>query len=224
MLSSVPAELVAEIIADPPIVHPDAPGGVWSTDADCYTFIATHAGPGARTIETGCGISTAVFAARGADHTCVTPFASEADATLGWCERHGVSTGNVTFLIGSSVDVLPPLGPVAYDLVLIDGEHHHPTPTLDWYYTARGLQQGAVVVVDDVQLPAPRLVADYMQGLSPFHTLVRTAKWAALELAVEPPPATEWKLPVAGSVLIPGGPLERGGRKLDRLFSRRGRA
>ena len=212
---------VADIIADPPIVHPDAPGGVWSTDADCYELIAARVGPGSRTIETGCGISTAVFASRGAHHICVTPFASEADATRGWCERNDISTDNLTFLIGSSVDVLPTLEPTAYDLVLIDGEHHHPTPTIDWYYTARGLQRGAVVVVDDVQLPAPRLVADYMAGLSPFRTLARTAKWAALELSTEPPPATEWKLPAAGTVLIPGGRLERIGRKLDNVLARR---
>ena len=223
MLPSAPAELVAAVVADPPIVHPDAPGGVWSTDADCYQFIATHVGPQSRTIETGCGVSTAVFAARGARHTCVTPFVSETDAARGWCERHGVATDTVTFLIGSSVDVLPTLEPVAYDLVLIDGEHHHPTPTLDWYYTARGLRQGAVVVVDDVQLPAPRLVADYMEGLSPFRTMARTEKWAALELALEPPPATEWKLPVAGTVLIPGGRFERVGRRVDRFVSRRRR-
>src|SRR5205823_4698406 len=147
--------LVADIIADPPIVHPDAPGGVWSTDADCYELIASRIDAGSRTIETGCGISTAVFAARGSQHICVTPFASEADALRGWCDRHRIATDNLTFLIGSSIDVLPTLDPVAYDLVLIDGEHHHPTPTVDWYYTARGLQQGAVVVVDDVQLPAP---------------------------------------------------------------------
>ena len=221
MLPSAPPELVPAIVADPPIVHPDAPGGVWSTDADCYELIARRIGPGSRTVETGCGISTAVFAARGAHHTCITPFAAEADATRGWCERHGVSTDDLTFLIGSSVDVLPTLEPVPYDLVLIDGEHHHPTPTLDWYYTARGLRQGAVVVVDDVQLPAPRLVADYMAGLAPFRTIARTSKWAALELATEPPPATEWKLPEAGTVLIPGGRLERVGRKLDRLLARR---
>ena len=213
---------VNEIIADPPIVHPDAPGGVWSTDADCYELIAGRIGPGSRTIETGCGISTAVFAAQGALHTCVTPFASEADATRGWCERHDVSTDNLHFVIGSSVDVLPALEPSHYDLVLIDGEHHHPTPTLDWYYTARALQRGAVVIVDDVQLPAPRLVADYMQKLSPpYRTLQRTAKWAAFELASDPPPATEWKLPQAGAVLIPGGWFERAGRKLDRVVTRR---
>ena len=220
-MPSDPHELVAAIVADPPIVHPDAPGGVWSTDEDCYELIATRVGPDSRTIETGCGVSTAVFAARGAHHTCVTPFATEADATRGWCERNGVSTENLTFLIDSSVDALPALDLVAYDLVLIDGEHHHPTPTLDWYYTARGLQRGAVVVVDDVQLPAPRLVADYMAGLSPFRTIVRTPKWAAYELATEPPPATEWQLPRAGTVLVPGGPLERVGRKLDRLLARR---
>ena len=212
--------LVADIIADPPIVHPEAPGGVWSTDADCYEFIAAHVNAGSRTIETGCGISTAVFAMQGAHHTCVTPFAAEADATRGWCERHEISTDNLTFLIGSSVDLLPTLEQTAYDLVLIDGEHQHPTPTVDWYYTARALTRGAIVVVDDVQLPAPRLVADYMEGLSPFRTLRRTAKWAALELATEPPPATEWKLPVAGTVLVPGGRFERLGRKLDRVLRR----
>ena len=211
---------VADIMADPPIVHPEAPGGVWSTDADCYEFIAEHVGPNSKTIETGCGISTAVFAMRGARHICVTPFAAEADATRGWCERHEISTDNLTFEIGSSVDVLPRLEPTAYDVVLIDGEHQHPAPTVDWYYTARALTQGAIVVVDDVQLPAPRLVADYMEGLSPFRTLRRTAKWAALELATEPPPATEWKLPIAGTVLIPGGRFERFGRKIDRLLHR----
>jgi predicted O-methyltransferase YrrM len=211
---------VADIIADPPTVHPEAPGGVWSTDADCYEFIAAHINAGSRTIETGCGISTAVFAMQGAHHTCVTPFAAEADATREWCERHEISTDNLTFLIGSSVDVLPTLDQTAYDLVLIDGEHQHPTPTVDWYYTARALTRGAIVIVDDVQLPAPRLVADYMEGLSPFRTLRRTAKWAALELATEPPPATEWKLPVAGTVLVPGGRFERLGRKLDRVLRR----
>jgi len=211
---------VADIIADPPIVHPEAPGGVWSTDADCYEFIAAHVDAGSRTIETGCGISTAVFAMQGARHICVTPFAAEADATRGWCERHGISTENLTFLIGSSVDVLPTLDQTAYDLVLIDGEHQHPTPTVDWYYTARALTRGAIVVVDDVQLPAPRLVADYMEGLSPFRTLKRTAKWAALELAADPPPATEWTLPVAGTVLVPGGRFERLGRRLDRVLRR----
>jgi len=211
---------VADIIADPPIVHPEAPGGVWSTDADCYEFIAAHVTAESRTIETGCGISTAVFAMQGANHICVTPFAAEADATREWCERHEISTDNLTFLIGSSVDVLPTLDQTAYDLVLIDGEHQHPTPTVDWYYTARALTRGAIVVVDDVQLPAPRLVADYMEGLSPFRTLQRTAKWAALELATEPPPATEWKLPVAGTVLVPGGRFERLGRRIDRVLHR----
>jgi hypothetical protein len=76
-------------------------------------------------------------------------------------------------------------------------------------------------VVDDVQLPAPRLVADYMAGLAPFRMVARTPKWAALELATDPPPATEWKLTVAGTVLIPGGRFERTGRKLDRLLTRR---
>lgn len=221
MLPTSAHDLVAAIVADPPKVHPDAPQGVWSTDDDCYQLIATRVGAESRTIETGCGVSTVVFAARGAHHTCVTPYAAEADAIVGWCERHGLATDHLTFEIGSSFDVLPALDPVAYDLVFIDGEHHHPAPTIDWYYTARALRRGAVVVVDDVQLPAPRLVADYMRSLPSFRTLARTTKWAALELADEPAPSTEWKVAPAGSVLLPGGLFERTGRKLDHLLTRR---
>jgi predicted O-methyltransferase YrrM len=223
VLPSSPAELVAGVIADPPLAHPDAPGGVWNTDADCYELIATRIGPGSRTIETGCGVSTALFAALGAQHVCVTPYETEADAVRAWCRRHDVPLDDLTFLLGSSFDVLPALEPVPYDLVFIDGEHHHPAPTIDWYYAARGLQLGGVVVVDDVQLPAPRLVADYLESLASFRTLARTPKWAALELASVPRPSTEWRFPSAGRVLIPGGRLERAGRKLDHLLSRRGR-
>ncbi len=55
--------LIERVVLNPPPVHGTAAGetGVWSTAHDCYDFLARHVEPGARTLETGCGISTALF-------------------------------------------------------------------------------------------------------------------------------------------------------------------
>lgn len=156
--------LIEMIISDPPRIHPGAPIGVWSTDADCYRFLAERAVPGARTLETGCGISTIVLAASGSDHTCVTLGQNEADGIVAWCRDHNVDVPNLRFAVGPSTDVLPTLERSPLDLVFIDGGHQFPTPVIDWFYTAPRVRMGGVIVLDDLQLPAPRLVADYMSA------------------------------------------------------------
>src|SRR5205807_161985 len=59
--------VVERLLADPPRVHeelhapPDV--GVWLTERECYELIADRVTPGARTLETGLGVSTALFLA-----------------------------------------------------------------------------------------------------------------------------------------------------------------
>ncbi len=100
-------ELVNRIMADPPGVHPGAPNNVWSTERGAYELLAELALPDMRTVETGCGSSTAVFAMRGCDHLCATFIQYEADAFRGWCEKHDVDGTRVRFLIGPSERTLP---------------------------------------------------------------------------------------------------------------------
>ena len=64
--------MVERLLADPPRVHEElnAPAdlGVWLTERECYEFIADRVRAGARTLETGLGVSTALFLALGADN------------------------------------------------------------------------------------------------------------------------------------------------------------
>ena len=59
------------LATDPPSVHPNAPQGVWAAAGDCLEFLAATVQPGSRTLETGCGATTIVFAAAGSHHDAV---------------------------------------------------------------------------------------------------------------------------------------------------------
>lgn len=214
--------LVESVLADPPSPHPLAPNRVWATDRDCYELLASRVLEGSHTLETGCGVSTALFAACGAHHSCVVPDQSEADAVLAWCARHDVSTDRLTFHIDFSQQVLPTLPQDPLDVIFIDGEHVFPHPVIDWFYTIRRLRHGGLFVIDDIQLAAPRLVADYLAGSALLRTVARTPKWAAFEVLDLDPSDAAWLPAPAGAPLIRGGMLERIGRRADRLLSRVG--
>jgi hypothetical protein len=210
------AELVDGILADPPRVHPGAPEDVWSTERDAYILLADLVDETSRTIETGCGVSTAVFAARRSNHTCVLLYENEADRFRAWADAHNVALDRMTFVSGESHLTLPALPSERPDLVFVDGGHVFPIPVIDWFYMVQDVHPGAVVFVDDLQLPAPRLVADYMESCAPAWECVRrTAKWGAYRLALLPPPES-FVNPPAGSSLYGGnGRFERLGRRLD---------
>jgi predicted O-methyltransferase YrrM len=178
-----PAGVVDRLLADPPRVHAmdfsAAPAiGVWSTDRDCYDLLAQWTHPGSRSLETGSGLSTVLFAALGAVHTCVTPSREEAERILEYCAGHAIDTATLTFALDRSDAALPTLtGPV--DVVLIDGNHGYPAPTLDWYYAGGLLVDGGLLVLDDTQLPAVGQVVHFLDGDPRWAPVQRSAKWAA---------------------------------------------
>jgi len=173
---------IDQVCADPPRVHAHAgaEAGVYGTERDCYAFLAEHVAPGARTLETGCGVSTALFALWGAEHTCVVYDQREVDVLVAWAEERAVDLGRLRFAVGMSDAVLPRLEPTELDLVLVDGSHGFPMTIIDWFYAAGRLREGGVVVLDDIQLPGVQL------GLFPFldsdprwEPVAMTWKWAA---------------------------------------------
>src|SRR3954453_17700399 len=188
--------VVERILADPPRVHTElyAPPelGVWLTERECYEFIADRCRPGWRTLETGLGVSTALFLALGAEHTCVVPSESQVDILRRYCVERAIPTDPLPVELGRSEDVLPNLRSEPLDLLFLDGSHGFPTPMIDWFYGARLLRRGGTAVLDDRQLPAVAMLVDYLDADPRWRVVTRTDKWAAFERLSEGPLAEDW--------------------------------
>ncbi len=145
----------------------------WPLSPDVLNWMAEVVAPGAVTLETGCGYSTMLFAILGARHTAIAPDYQQHGRITGWCERHGVSCGNLRLIDACSQDVLPGLALDPLDLVLIDGSHAFPAPFIDWYYTAEKLKPGGILIVDDCHLVTGKILADFLEAENGRWELVR---------------------------------------------------
>jgi hypothetical protein len=172
--------LIQRVLQDPPPVHSTSATGVWSTSTSAYELMAEHCGPGSRTLETGLGVSTVLFAGWGTEHTCVVHRQQEVYHVRKHMDRLGIADGHVQFHVGSSDIVLPNLDLADVDLVLIDGSHAFPLPIIDWYYAAGALKRGGVLVLDDTHMEAVRLGLTTFLAKDPrWATIAKTLKWRA---------------------------------------------
>src|SRR6266404_6251234 len=117
-------DTVEQLIAQRPHFHawPDGKPANWSVAPDVLRFIRQKLVPGMRTLETGAGQSTVVFAMAGTQHICITPDRDQAERIRAYCAEHGIRD-TVTFIHESS-DVALAAGrciPGALDFDLIDG-------------------------------------------------------------------------------------------------------
>lgn len=188
-----PVAVVELLVRERPSFH--LGGAVWNALPETLSLIARHVRPGDRTVETGAGASTVVFAAAGARHTAISPISDEHERIRAWCQEHEVNDGNVTFAVGTSDRVLPPMAEEeAFDAAFIDGKHSFPHPVVDWHYITTALRVGGLLLVDDLPIPAVTPIVRHM--------LVDPA-WELLELAdnragvfrklAEPEPGDDWE-------------------------------
>ena len=168
--------------------------GVWSTDPSCYRFLAERCAPGTRTLETGCGMSSVLFAALQTEHICCTAGQAEADRVVEHCRSRGISTEGVRFEVGSSHRTLPPLeaSGTELDLVLVDGSHAFPLPVVDWFYGASLLRRGGTLVVDDIDLPGVRALVRFLDLDPRWSLLAGNQKWRAWERLSEGTLSEDW--------------------------------
>lgn len=158
------------ILAEPPALHGET---TYTLVSGALRWIDALPRP-LRTLETGCGLSTIVFALRGDDHVCITPYGTEPEAVQRYCAAQSIDTGGLTFHIQPSELVLPTLQIAPRDLVLIDGSHAFPHVFIDYFYAARLLAVGGTMIVDDVHLWTGKVLRDF---------LVSEPEWE---------PTTEW--------------------------------
>jgi predicted O-methyltransferase YrrM len=184
--------LTDELRTAPPTVHGRAE--FWGLAWEALAFLERTVQPGMATLETGAGASTIVFAARGAEHEAITPSAEEAQRISAECERRGISTENLRFRIGSSPDVLRTWAGRPLDLVLVDGAHAFPYPTLDWWFLAPHLKIGSLMLLDDAYMPPVAAVVDHLRGSSAWR-LEEPASFrtAVAQKLAEEVPEPEWK-------------------------------
>jgi hypothetical protein len=151
--------------------------------------MAREVGPESRTLETGVGVSTVLFAAWGCRHLAVAPFQHEADILLDYCAANGIDTRFLRFDVRTSQVALPTATGIGHlDLLLIDGCHGFPMPIIDWFYGAGMLQKGGVVVLDDINLPQVwTLIDTFLERDARWQKLAMTGKWAAFRRLSEGP-------------------------------------
>jgi len=153
-------------------------------DAELH-FLEEHCNSDMRTIETGAGASTIIFAKRGTTHTCITPSEDEVQQIRKHCQDHDISLDRVKFIIAPSEDVLPNLEERDFDLALLDGRHGFPAPFIDWFYISERLKVGGRIIVDDLHIWTPELLKQFLLA-EPDWKLVQDNGRAAIFTMLNP--------------------------------------
>lgn len=155
---------LTEILQNPPNPHRDRAGKYYSMGLpeNVLRFIAQRIDESASTLETGCGLSTVMFALSGSRHICINPASHEIERIKEYCLGNRIPTRQVTFCQDVSEKVLPGLECDMLDLVLIDGRHGFPAPFIDFYYLAEKLKVGGLLVVDDTWLWTGDVLKQYL--------------------------------------------------------------
>ncbi|MCB0365333.1 MAG: class I SAM-dependent methyltransferase [Bdellovibrionaceae bacterium] len=125
----------------------------WEILEEVVDFLLTKLRPKMKTMETGAGLSSVLFAEKQTEHLAITPSAVERERILKVCRDEKIGIAKLEFLLDRSENVLPRLSDnYRFDLVLIDGGHGFPTPFIDWYYASRHLNTGGYLIIDDINL------------------------------------------------------------------------
>jgi predicted O-methyltransferase YrrM len=161
----------------------------WDATIGTLRAIQQSVQDGNRTLETGCGASTVIFAAERAHHTIISPVADEHKRVRAYLEEIGIDSSRLVFIAGSSDLILPHLSRERIlDTAFIDGEHAFPYPAVDCHYITRALKIGGKLIIDDIPIPSTAYVFHYMQS-DPSWRLdaILDAQAAAFTLIHEPP-------------------------------------
>ena len=182
-------ELVEEIFMESPLFHKgetEIPGKfklndsflnkrlkgkIYNNDEMCYGigrevafFIMDSVKDNFSTMEIGSGVSTLIFAIKATNHIAITPSEFEVEKIKDYASRKDISLKKVTFYNSPSEDILPKLKLDKLDFIFIDGKHSFPWPIVDWFYSVDFLKQDGIILIDDAQIKAVRILIDFMEA------------------------------------------------------------
>jgi hypothetical protein len=164
MLAAIDANVTSLIRRNPPLLHAVGQqyfGLAWKA----LEWIEANVRPGMRSLETGSGASTVVFAAAGAEHTAISPAPDEHRRIQEYCSAQGIRTDQLHFVAESSHTALEALESESLDVVLIDGAHGFPFPILDWHLVQKRIRVGGVLLIDDAYIPAVNALVSNLRDM-----------------------------------------------------------
>ncbi len=164
----------------------------WDASEAVLSFLEDTLEAGWRTLETGAGRTTLLFARKGCLHHAVTPSSEEIAAITAAAAAQGVDLSRVTFHEGFSQDVLPRLGSDELDLAFIDGGHGFPIPAVDFQYVAPRLKVGGVLLIDDVDLWTGDMIVQVLRRDAGWTFEAKLKGRTAVFLKSRPYVAHEW--------------------------------
>jgi hypothetical protein len=178
-----------------PLLHHDSAGEAvsWRLSDEALQFIDRNVPDGARTVETGEGMSTVLLATKRCRHTVVSPNQVVFMAIREFCEREGIELDTVEFVEDFSQRALPRLELENLEFALIDGGHGFPTPFMDWFYVSLSLGAGGIVLVDDTQIWTGAVLREFLLEEPDWKSV---ADWpgraCAFEKLTDTQPFSEW--------------------------------
>ncbi len=159
--------ILNQILSQRPPVHTRASGEnrCIGMHNEVLQYLYDQLHPGQLTLETGCGLSTLVFALSNCIHKVIVPNAAHIEATKQAAIRYDIPFDDTTFILGRSEKVLPAFSTeTKLDAVLIDGGHAFPIPFIDWFYTNNLLRVNGLLVLDDIDLKSVSILDDYLSS------------------------------------------------------------
>lgn len=148
---------------------PDGQPADFPISESALHYIYKTVKPKSKTLETGCGKTTVVFAMLECNHTFIDPSVGIPQRLFAFCKEQGVQIDTLYGINARSEDALPNFPAEAfdhlsegYDFVLIDGRHSFPTPFVDFYYAGSMLKVGGLLMLDDVQIWSVEMLTKFL--------------------------------------------------------------
>lgn len=139
-----------------------------------------------QSVETGCGKSTLLFSHLSSKHLVFTKGSGD-DTLAKVLASPLLNRDSVKFLEGPTQRTLAAHtidGPV--QVALLDGPHGYPFPDLEYYHIYPGLERGALLMIDDINIPTVNHLFRFVASDEMFSLLAVVGKTAFFQRSDAP--------------------------------------